>query len=331
MWDLATGWSAWKSWSNDPDPLRMTKAAGKTPFKPPRVLTSLSFRSREAHPGPPLNKSFGFLHCISRGLALLFAGVWFFCFLPSCNDDARDPLIQQAHKEWVEGRTHGAVELFKAVLENNPSGPSTEEALFRLGEINHFSLGNSAQAIMYYQELLQLNKKGLFAYEAQKYIAEIVEFTFKDYEQAVIEYQNLIHRFDKAEEKGDHQYRIASVYFKMQNYEQALTEWEILLEDYPESQRAEETQFKVVEILYTLERCPDARKRYEEFMEKYPTSKFKDEVEFIMASCLEEEGKLKKAYDRFKLLEEDYLYPAILKTKMEGLKERMKKNKSKKK
>jgi hypothetical protein len=52
-------------------------------------------------------------------------------------------------------------------------------------------------------------------------------------------------------------------------------------------------------------------------------------MEFIMASCLEEGGKLKEAYNRFKLLEDNYPYPAILKTKMDGLKKRMKKKKKK--
>ncbi len=85
----------------------------------------------------------------------------------------------------------------------------------------------------------------------------------------------------------------------------------------------------MVEILYTLQKCSQARQLYDDFLEKYPTSKFKDEAAFIMASCLEEEGKLQEAYNRFKLLEDDYPYPAILKTKMDGLKKRMKKRKHK--
>lgn len=264
-------------------------------------------------------------------IAYFIACLGFFCLLSACGENASDSLIKEARDEWVKGRNHSAVELFKEVLKKNPSGPLAEEALFRLGEISHFSLGSSAQSIMYFQELMQLNRKGAFAHDAQEYVAEIVEFTFKDYEQAIIEYQKLIDRFDKEDEKGDHQYRIASIYFKMQNYEQALAEWEVLLEDFSKSSRAEESHFKVVEILYTLQRCSEARQHNDDFLEKYPVSKFKEEVEFIMASCLEEGGKLKEAYDRFKLLENDYPYPAILKTKMDGLEKRMKKRKNKKK
>lgn len=271
----------------------------------------------------------GFLS--STSVAYFIACLCFFCLLSACGENASESLINKAQDEWVKGRNHSAVELFKEVLKKNPSGPLAEEALFRLGEISHFSLGSSAQSIMYFQELLQLNKKGAFAHDAQNYVAEIVEFTFKDYEQAIIEYQKLIDRFDKEDKKGDHQYRIASVYFKMHNNEQALAEWEILLEDYPKSSWAEESHFKVVEILYTLQRCSEARQYYDNFLEKYPASKFKNEVEFIMASCLEEGGKLQEAYNRFKLLEKGYPYPAILKTKMDGLEKRMKKRKNKKK
>ncbi len=147
----------------------------------------------------------------STSIAYFIACLCFFCLLSACGENASDSLIKEAQDEWVKGRNHSAVELFKEVLKKNPSGPLAEEALFRLGEISHFSLGNNAQSIMYFQELMQLNKKGIFAHDAQKYVAEIVEFTFKDYEQAIIEYQKLIHRFDKEDEKGDHQYRIASI------------------------------------------------------------------------------------------------------------------------
>jgi len=263
----------------------MIKASGKmfcnpsscAPDRPP-VLRPEALHG--AVPAPALH--FASLYC--RKLSIFFIGFCFCCLLAGCNKDATDPLIQKAQNEWVEGRNHRAVELFKEVLKNNPSGPPAEEALFRLGEISHFSLGNSSQAIMYFQELLQLNRNGPFAHEAQKYIAEIVEFTFKDYEQAIIEYQNLINRFDTEEEKGDHQYRIASIYFKMQNYEQALAEWEVLLDEYPGSRRAEESQYKVIEILFTLQRFAEVREHYRDFMEKYPTSKFKGEVDFILAS-----------------------------------------------
>ena len=308
-----------KSWSNDPVDLEMIRTIGNRARETRQIAdTSRLYSGTPGFFGPTV-------------IVCFIACLGFFCLLSGCGENASDSLIKEAQDEWVKGRNHSAVELFKEVLKKNPSGPLAEEALFRLGEISHFSLGNSAQSIMYFQELLQLNKKGIYAHDAQKYVAEIVEFTFKDYEQAIIEYQKLIDRFDKEDEKGDHQYRIASIYFKMQNYEQALAEWEVLLEDYPKSNRAEETQFKVVEILYTLQRCLEARQYYDDFLEKYPLSEFKDEVEFIMASCLEEGGKLQEAYNRFKLLENEYPYPAILKTKMDGLEKRMKKSKKKRK
>jgi len=282
--------------------------------KPPRLARVLSPRLR-------------FHARLTASFPSLPACLCVIFLLSGCGEKKTDPLIQKANAEWIKGQNTRAVELFKAVLEKNPTGPSAEEALFRLGEIYHFSLGKSAQAILYFQELLQLSKEGPFSHKAQKYIAEIVEFTFKDFDQAIIEYQNLINKFDNEEEKGDHQYRIASIYFKMQNYNQALAEWEVLLEDYPNSQWVEESQFKVVELLYTQQRCPEAREYQEDFQERFPVSKFKDEMEFMMASCLEEEGKLKEAFNRFKALEGRYQYPAILKTKMDGLQKRMKKKK----
>ena len=134
----------------------------------------------------------------------------------ACDSDKGVQLLQKANNEWIKDRNHSAVEMFKSVLKKYPSGQLAEEALFRLGEIYHFSLNNSIQAISYFQEVMQLNKNSSFSSGAQKYIAEIMEFSFKDYDQAIIEYQKLIYMFDEPEKNSGYQYRIASMYIKKQ-------------------------------------------------------------------------------------------------------------------
>ena len=245
-------------------------------------------------------------------------------FFISCSEQM-DPLLQKANEEWIQGRNHSAIEMFNEVLKKYPSGAQAEESLFRLGEIHHFSLNNSTRALIYFQEVLQMNRKGPFSYPAQKYIAEIAEFGLKDYDQAIIEYQNLINRYKNENESSDHQYRIASIYYKKQNYEQALVELNILLENYPSSSWAEESKFKIIEILFALSRCPEAREHGRRFNLGYSDSRFKEDVDFVVASCLEEEGHLQEAYNRFKVLEGRYIYPAILKMKLAGIGKRMKK------
>jgi len=254
--------------------------------------------------------------------AVTFILAW--VFLVSCSEQM-DALLQRADKEWVQGRNHSAIEMFNEVLKKNSSGPMAEEALFRLGEIHHFSLNNNSRSLIYFQEVLQMNRKGEFGYPAQKYIAEIAEFGLKNYDQAIIEYQNLINKYENKNGNDDHQYRIATIYYKKKNYEQALVELKILLDNYPKSSRAEESKFKTIEILYTLSRCPKAREQYRHFNLEYADSRFKEDMDFIVASCLEEEGHLQEAYNQFKTLEGHYIYPAILKMKLNGIEKRMKK------
>ena len=253
--------------------------------------------------------------------SILFSALF---ILVSCGEQ-NDPLIDKANEEWIQGHNHSALELLNEVLKKHPSGPKAEEALFRMGEIHHFSLDNGARALNYFQEVRQMNRQGPFSYDAQKYIAEIAEFGLKDYDQAIIEYQNLINFYKKENSDGDHQYRIASIYYKKQNYEQALVELQILLENYPKSPWAEETKFKIIEILYALDRCPEARKQYRHFNLDYSNSRFKSEMDFVVASCLEEEGHLKDAYKRFKSLEGLYTFPSVLKMKLVGIEKRIEK------
>ena len=49
-----------------------------------------------------------------------------------------------------------------------------------------------------------------------------------------------------------------------------------------------------------------------------------NEINFILASCLEEQGKLKEAYNKFMSLKNKYIYPVLLKMKMESLEKRIK-------
>ena len=81
-----------------------------------------------------------------------------------------------------------------------------------------------------------------------------------------------------------------------------------------------------------VHRCDEAREMYSKFRVRHPDSAYTNEIEFIMASCLEDEGKLKLALARFKSLEGKYKYPALLKMKMEGVENRINKGgKSKRK
>jgi TolA-binding protein len=245
--------------------------------------------------------------------------------LLACEVGQGEQLVIKANNEWIKGRNHSAIEIFKSILNKYPSGELTEEVLFRLGEINHFSLNNSMQAISYFQEVMEINKNGPFSLDAQEYIAEIMEFTFKDYDQAIIEYQKLIHMRDESQKNSDYQYRIASIYVKKQNYEQAFMELQILLTEYPKSTWLETAQFKILETLYALNRCSEIQKYHSNFIESYPDSKYSSEMKFIIAACFEDKGMLKEAYKGFKALEMDYAYPTLLKMKLENIEKRINK------
>jgi len=260
-------------------------------------------------------------------LRIVFHIAVFILFLTrlGCWDNRVENLLQRASEEWVQGRNHSAIELFNAVLEITPSGPHAEESLYRLGEIYYFGLGETGKAISYFQEVVSIRPRGEFAHGAQKYIAEIVELNFRDLDQAIIEYQKLINEYKEPEEHPEQQFRIAAIYFKKHNYEQALVEFEILVESYPRNAWSEEAYLRMTEILHNMERCVDSKEKYSQFRVLYPKSAFSGEMEFVMASCLEEEGKLKLAYNRFKSLEGDYKYPALLKMKLEGIESRIKK------
>lgn len=283
--------------------------------------------------GPSVRPGGGpLLTASSLGLVLRSLVLVLVCFLwTGCEGDRSGHLLKKANDEWVKGNHSQAVELFKEILEKFPREQSAEEAMFRLGELHQYSLGDSDQAVMHYQDLLKSHPGSAFAYDAQKNIADILEFSSKNLDQAIIEYQKLIFNFNRAEENSDHQYRIASIYLKKQEYDQALVEFGTLIDEYPESPWQEDSRFKVAELLYTLARCQEVHALHGDFVKKYPKSRFLPELDFVVASCLEDEGRLKEAYEKLKTLEGRYSYPAMLEMKMAGLEKRIAKRGKKKK
>ena len=263
----------------------------------------------------------------------LITGVGCFLLLCvlACENQKLDRLIQFADGEWIKGRNQSAIEILKTILKKKSTGRIAEKVLFRLGEIHYFSLKNSAKALFYFQELQHLNKKSPQSFTAQEYIAEIVEYSLKDLDQAIIEYQKLIDEYDYLERKGNYQFRIASIYFKKQDYDQAIVELEILLENFIDSPLAEEAAFKITSILHNMNRCEESRKRYQWFMKTFKKSRFISEMNFIMASCFEAEGQFEKAYEGFKAIEAEYPYPTVLRMKLKGIENRLKKKRGKKK
>ena len=86
-------------------------------------------------------------HRLHVHFVALLRDVFLLLLLVACEDERAQTalLLDQANVEWVDGQTQKAISLYKNLLEQFPNEPETGEALFRLGEIYHFSLGKPKQ------------------------------------------------------------------------------------------------------------------------------------------------------------------------------------------
>lgn len=80
-----------------------------------------------------------------RCLSLQTAAVW--------GEMRPDPLYLQARADALQGKKGAAESALKRLLEQEPSGPHSDEAAYRLGEIA-FENGRYADAVLYYQPLV---------------------------------------------------------------------------------------------------------------------------------------------------------------------------------
>ena len=67
-----------------------------------------------------------------KTLFRLFLPILFIIPLLACETRQGEQLVLKANNEWLKGRNHSAIAMFKSVLKKYPSGQLAVEALFRL-------------------------------------------------------------------------------------------------------------------------------------------------------------------------------------------------------
>ncbi len=234
-------------------------------------------------------------------------------------------IFASAERSWEEGDYQRAVELYQAVIDEDPGDPLSVRAQFQVGSTYHLFLQRDREAVQAFRDLIKKNPAGPWSLRAQELLGEIFEKRFEDYRQAIVEYQRLINLSGGGEEGDRAQLAVARCYFKMGDFDQARGEYEIHLEWYPGSPRRDRALAGAANSHYVVRAFQSAIRYYRQVIEVSDDPKLRAEAGFGIASCLEEAGDLRGALAAFAKVRRDYPNPELVEQRLDRLRKRLEK------
>ena len=197
-------------------------------------------------------------------------------------------IFASAERSWEEGDYQRAVELYQAVIDEDPGDPLSVRAQFQVGSTYHLFLQRDREAVQAFRDLIKKNPAGPWSLRAQELLGEIFEKRFEDYRQAIVEYQRLINLSGGGEEGDRALAGAANSHYVVRAFQSAI-------------------------------------RYYRQVIEVSDDPKLRAEAGFGIASCLEEAGDLRGALAAFAKVRRDYPNPELVEQRLDRLRKRLEK------
>jgi tetratricopeptide (TPR) repeat protein len=149
----------------------------------------------------------------------------------------------------------------------------------------------------------------------------------QNYEQAIIEIRKLIEKYTNHKGVDQFQYKLAQCFAYRRDFDQARLEYLILLDSYPNTKLKPDIYYNIANT-YFIEgsgKIDKAVEYYQRLLTEYPDSPLVLEAKFYIAASFEEKGDLEEALKRYEELMGVYENENVLKMRIKGVKELMKK------
>lgn len=269
-----------------------------------------------------INKTF-ILTVLAIGL---FALIAFF----GCAEDPAAEDFARAEKLYEKGRYRDAAEGgkgFRSIATEYPESNLAPKALYRSGTIYSLYLKDYDNAIEDFAYLIYYYPKHELAFDAQADIVKIYMNRLENYGQAIIELRKLIEKYPNRKGLDQYQYMLAQCFGYKRDFDQARLEYLILLDSYPNTKLKPDIYYNIANT-YFVEgsgKIDKAIEYYQKVLDEYPDSPYVLEAKFNIAASLEEKGELEEALKRYEELMGVYENENVLKMRINGVKELMKK------
>jgi len=238
-----------------------------------------------------------------------------------------------AEQLWTAKNYRGAVAEFDYVVKESPNSPVGLQALWRAATTREWFLGEYEEALKGFELLLERAGNSELAPRAQIEVGEIYFSRLGRHQKAIEHYEKLLASGGFGpEDRAKFAYRIGRSHFLMNRLKKAIGIFEGALANHPGTAMVPRIKFDLANAWYALGETdraayPKALRIFEELSDQVRHSDHRLYVESIFgaAAILEEQDELEKAFERFRLIENDYPAPNVVKVRLYRIAERMKK------
>lgn len=262
-------------------------------------------------------------------LTLLLALI-VFMGLFGCSKDPAAEDFARAERLYENGEYRKAAKGskgFRSIAMKYPESSMAPKALYRSGTIYSLYIKDYDNAIEDFACLIYYYPKHELAFDAQADIVEIYMDRLQNYEQAIIEIRKLIEKYPNRKGIDMFQYKLAQCFAYRRDFDQARLEYLILLDSYPNTKLKPDIYYNIANT-YFIEgsgKIDKAVEYYQKLLDEYPKSPLVLEAKFYIAASYEEKGELEEALKRYEELMGVYENENVLKMRINGVKELMKK------
>jgi tetratricopeptide (TPR) repeat protein len=270
---------------------------------------------------------------------LLRVAKTFFLFgalvLISCtNQGSTSARYLTAEKLWTEKKYEASVAEFDRIVKENPGSAIALQSLWRASITRSLFLKDYTEALKGLQSFSEQSAQPNLILEAQKEIGEILYSKTQQHQAAIDHYQKLIESGKYPEDEGIFHYRISRCWVSLGKIKRAISIQEEILQKFKDKDLLLKTKMDLAQNWYTI---GDVEKQaYSKAIEYYKQvsndTKGKDrrrfaEALFGTAIVLEEMDKPEEAIELYKMIENDYHVPNVVKIRIQKINDRLKRKK----
>lgn len=232
-----------------------------------------------------------------------------------------DYRFRQGEKAFAAGEYQEAADWFLRVQESSPAGERAAEALLLVAEIQNLKLNRFREALRSYLLLIRDYPDAPEVETALRQAASLSQERLGEPLEALMLWQALLER--RVADGDRVQRQVADCYFRLDNLPQARIEFENLLQNYPQSPLLPLATYRLGQIDAMLDNEKGAAQAYAEVRERWPDSLYAVEAAFGSAMILERQGRLQEAESLLLGLNPAATDQALLKQRLEQIRERM--------
>lgn len=239
-------------------------------------------------------------------------------------EQAPKTLLDSAEARWKQGDYLGAVQMYEQLIDEYPKSSFVADAYYAIGTIEYLYLKDYPKALEAFRKVVADRPTGPLVLQAHRTLAEIYDKEYHDHRRVIAEYQKLLEKTRDRAVSEEIQYRIGEAYFDQGDFEQARSEWDQLPKQAPKSEWADKALYRTGSSYFLQGRYNKALAVFQDTARRYPDSSLRVERAFWTANCLEELERFEEALKLYRSLEKSYPNPKVIEVKVRSIKSRMK-------